>query len=128
MSEGAVVDRATNQVSIFNLLEDGTVASFPVILARICVATSFERDSSDSADFVLKFRLKLNNSELISHPMEVNFSTTTMARVFLNFNGVPLVNPGRLTAEILDQERIIGSYSFLMSAAIPQPTVVPPVN
>lgn len=94
-AQTASIDRATNRVSIFNVIDHFPVASLPVLIPALTFVAVIEGDSDDATmKGVLEISAK--GSTIFKMDVPINFTSNRLARIVLNFQGIPVREPGPL--------------------------------
>jgi hypothetical protein len=96
-AQTASVDRASNRVSIFNVIDHIPAANLPLILPTITFVSILETDRGEAASYKGVFEGKLNGTVMARGEVPVNFVNGRLARVLLTLNGVPIREHGTLS-------------------------------
>lgn len=96
ISEGASIDRATNQLSVFNILEDLSSPAFPLMIQKIVATIFLERNNEDETDFNANLVIKNNEQEILSFPIPIKFSDKLKIRSIVTIGGLTVPSPGEL--------------------------------
>ena len=108
-AETSVVDQATNRASLFNLLEEVATPTFPILIYSTVVYTSWEREEADS-DTQADVSVKLNDKQLFTAQLAINFQQAMRCRSVLTALGLVLTEPGTLVFDIIFGGQVLGSY------------------
>ncbi len=111
-AEGAVVDKMTNNVSAFNILEQLNFRSLPVIIPRMVILNVLEREKDDPVVWKGKLRIELSGTVLLDQPLEHNFGDLARSRNLLTLGGLPITQPGVLETSLLEGEAKIITYKI----------------
>jgi hypothetical protein len=116
LCEGASVDQFSNQVTAFQIIEDMTLPSFPMLIPKFAAVASLVKADDDPDEQVLAFRILLNGEEIVSQEIHPLFrgKEKTSSRVVFNFGGLPLMAPGVLEARIEKDNHVLASYSVTL--------------
>jgi hypothetical protein len=101
VAESVSVDQTTNQVSIFNIIEDLRVPALPGALAQVAAVCAWNVPANEiGQDFQATFRVVAPGVESLNHAM--NFTATqSRQRMIVRMIGVPIAAPGQLQFEVL---------------------------
>lgn len=112
-AEGVIRDAETNNISIFNILEELTAESYPILIQKSALFTVLTKEEDDPDKPDLKFLL-FNNDELVNeHKLKVDFRGKTKSRTIIRLGGIPFHNPGKAHFKVIDSdENEIAKYSI----------------
>jgi hypothetical protein len=96
-AQTASVDRASNRVSIFNVIDHIPAATLPLILPTITFVSILETDQGEAASYKGVFEGKLNANVIARGEIPVNFVNGRLARVLLTLNSIPIREHGTLS-------------------------------
>jgi len=101
VSEGVTVDKFTNQLSLFNILEGVASNNFPFVLPYfVAVSMWMMEDGDGERDFQVMLRVTMPN--LAPQEFTTNFKFISRRhRVLQRIQGLPLNEPGVLRFEVL---------------------------
>ena len=99
-AEGVIVDRRSNNVSVFTILEEVKPQELPIVLAQFVVLAILERDEGDPDKCDCTLAISLNDEGIFEQHMEVDFQGKPRVRQMVHFGGVPIEKPGTLTASL----------------------------
>ncbi len=110
VSEGVSIDQLTNQLSLFNILEQVASTKFPFPLPfAAAVSLWVAEDGDDSRDFQCLLRVILPNG--IQHEFTSNFNFRARRhRVIQRLEGLPINVTGVLRFEVLLNGEYIASH------------------
>jgi hypothetical protein len=96
VSEGASVDRNSNALSIFNMMEEINPVGLPLIIPTLVVIQVVEREDSDPDE--LRGHLTITNNERSPNgfPSDILFHGNRRARLTVRINGLPVHEAGTL--------------------------------
>jgi hypothetical protein len=101
VSKAVSIDQSTNQASVFEILEEAHVPSFPAFIPS-CVAMSLWRrePGDEKEDFQLLLRLTTPSGK--SHDLRTNFRfTAPRHRITQRIEGLPIEREGELRFEAI---------------------------
>ena len=124
VAESVSVDQTTNQVSIFNIIEDIHVPEFPAVLPQVAAVCAWNMPGTEMGqDFQATFRIVVPGAERRDHAM--NFTAVhPRQRMIVRVVGVPLGAPGQLLFEVLLNGQHQASHTVNITVA---PGMVVPV-
>lgn len=115
-AEGASVDRDSNQLSIFNILEGIQAESFPVFMQRIVFVVQLVREEGDENAFQAKFVLTVGNAEITAQMLNVDFMGKPRNRIVVRLGGFVVPQPGTLTFRLTLPNGQVAEYAIATSA------------
>jgi hypothetical protein len=98
-AEQCAIDSASNRTSIFNLLEELKVPTFPSAMYLMTIFSLWEREPTE-ADFDASVVITLNGREIFRNPLRVNFQDMLRCRAIMVLQGLVINEPGLLLVEI----------------------------
>ena len=102
-ARGVSIDRHSNNLSIFEVVEDVAPAAYPAMLAKFNVVLVVEKDVGDPDQCTLILDVKQSNQAAFSHPIEIDFDGKRRSRSVVEFPAIPLMNPGTLSLVMKDE-------------------------
>jgi len=115
-ANGVVRDAETNNISIFNLIERISAASFPFFIPHIAFFNLLEKDAGDESILNAIVRVKNNDQIIFSFPVRADFQTSERNRCTVNLEGLTVSSAGQLIFELLVADNLIGSYEIKIEA------------
>ncbi len=91
------IDRFTNRMSLFNVVEQINSPSFPLWMPEISFVVAILRGEGDPQEFTAKTELRLGDKVLVQSNAPISFKNGPIARNILNLRGIPIPAPGELT-------------------------------
>lgn len=98
--ESAIIDVASNRLSVLNFAESISAPTFPVSIPSINIVTWLERDADEPKTVEVFVRWLLNKSKLADLPIKVSFQDKLLTRAVVNVSGLTVENPGVLEAQL----------------------------
>jgi len=112
-AEGIVIDAQSNNVSVFNIIEEVTPESLPLFFARFTVFILLERDASDDpSEIECSLRIALNDTNTFDQQVTANFQDKKRTRNVVVFGGLPITQPGTLKVSCWLDEHELGHYQI----------------
>lgn len=96
-AQSAVVDRFSNDLSIFNVKTRLKAPSFPVFVPEIVFITLLKAEKDDPSTIETKAKVSLNGKILGEVPVVVKLVPGTDSRQIVNFRMLPIAEVGTLT-------------------------------
>src|SRR6266849_8604039 len=106
----AIVDQATNNISILNILEQAGAPIFPIALPMSVVA-HLTRKKSENEKPVLRLIIKLDNRQIADHAVQFSFQGKLTARLIAQLQALPIESPGLLKVELQFRKKSLGSWN-----------------
>jgi hypothetical protein len=116
-AEGVVVDRETNAISVFNILDRITAEGFPLLLQKMAFLVIWERSLEDAPQVEGRFSVHFSGRELYQQPVRVEFTTSTRNQFVLRMHGLVIPQPGVLAFRITLEGGVVAEYSVGAEAA-----------
>ena len=110
VSESAVIDQNSNNLSVFNMLEQLNAQGFPVIVPRLTVVIALDREEGDEETASLAFWIKQNKSKILEQQIEVDFQGKPRVRQLVNLIGFVITEPGSLVFRLNRDKRKFAEY------------------
>ena len=96
-AEGVVRDAESNTVSVYNIFEEMSSATFPMTIPKMFMLLVTQRDPAhDPPAPAASIRIQLDNDLLDETDMEVNFQDKSRNRFILGVGGLVISRPGTL--------------------------------
>jgi len=114
--ESAVIDRNTNNLSIFNILEEISAQGFPLIIPKLFVVYVLERKESEDASPEFNLRIIQEKKYLFDKTFTVNFQDKMRTRQLIELQGFTLTKSGHLTFRLNFRGKKFAEYSLIINA------------
>jgi acyl-coenzyme A synthetase/AMP-(fatty) acid ligase len=126
-ADAASIDQGTNRLSIFNIVEEVTAASFPAVLANTTLVAMLERSPSepDHADIAIRFE---TSGKKVDIPSRVDFRGNKRLRLILTLQNIQILGPQQVRILVLYKGKPIGPHWAADIKAVAQPQIVPPAK
>jgi hypothetical protein len=111
-AQSASVDRTSNRVSIFNVIDHLPVASLPIFLPTVTFVSILECEDQEAVSFKGIFDVTLNEASLTRAEVPVTFTANRLARVMLTVNTIPIREQGTLVFKLLIPEKVTAVATF----------------
>jgi hypothetical protein len=123
-AEGIVIDKRSNNVSAFEILEQLNPNSLPTVLPKLVVLSAFEKDEEDPDKIPVNIRITLGELEIINQEIPHNFQGKKRCRNVLTIGGVVISQPGILEISASIDNKTVMSYTI--EVTIPEKAVIQP--
>lgn len=104
------LDMATNNVSLFNVLEEVNGVSLPVVIPSIQVFCLLEKTEGEIDEVSFSIKIQNNDQLLGEFPVKANFEGKKRSRLFLDLNSVVIPRPGKITFELIQDGAVKGEW------------------
>jgi hypothetical protein len=96
-AQTASIDRSSNRLSIFNVIDHFPASALPIVIPAITFVSIIESDKDESSN--VKGILEISASKILVAKLElpITFVNGRLARVVVNFQGVPVREAGPVT-------------------------------
>jgi len=121
-AEGAVFDQQTNNLSIFNIIEQAQGVAFPLLLSRLAVIATLARERTDGEPENGIVRVSLNDKEIHRWDCPLSFQNKLRTRTILRVGGLMIPSPGDLRFRLFFNGRSRAEYVIPITGS-KQPTV-----
>jgi len=118
-AEGVVIDRRSNNVSIFNIINEFHSPIFPAAVSQITTLVVLTRDPEDS-DPECELRVALDGKVLFKTPAKAAFGETTRNRMVFDTSMLPVPEPGDLCFSFFVEKRKRSEWHIAVSPQEPQ--------
>lgn len=116
VAKGVIRDAVSNQISIFNIVEDVQAQGFPAFVGELGWLIMWERDVGEPATGDFLSRVRMNERVLIENPIHVEFGDTLRHRTTISLGGIVVEETGHLKFEVVDQGRVLSDYEVRVAA------------
>ncbi len=101
VAQGASVDQQTNNVTLFNVIDEMRFSKFPSVFPQLVAVSSWNAEPGDAdRDFQVGVRVIGAGADPINFQRNMRIPGRR-ARVLLYFQGIPVKAPGELVFELL---------------------------
>jgi hypothetical protein len=98
---GASVDRFSNRLSIFNVMEEIPSPTFPVWIPEMTFVVVLRKENNEPPQFQARCRVQVGEAVISEGTLDVDFGPNNTARGIMNFQGLPITTPGDVTFHLL---------------------------
>lgn len=108
-AQSAVIDQATNNLSIHNIFEEIGAPIFPVAITMSVVA-HLKKKKSEKENQALRLVFSLDNDQIGDQPINVAFQDKLVTRIIARIQPLVLQRPGILKVEIKQKNSSLGVW------------------
>jgi hypothetical protein len=124
-AQTASVDRSSNRISIFNVIDHIPTTSLPILIPAVTFVAILENDRNEAVNFVGVFEGKINDKIIVRGEVPVAFVWSgRLARVLLTLNGIPIHEHGTLSFRLTIPGRVDAEAKLLVMNVAQE---IPPV-
>jgi hypothetical protein len=96
-AQTASVDRSSNRLSIFNVIDHFPASSLPIVIPAITFVSIIESDKDESTNIKGILEITASKAMIARLELPITFVSGRLARVVVNFQGVPVREAGPVT-------------------------------
>jgi hypothetical protein len=116
-SEGVALDRQSNNVTVYNVIEEITSVGFPLLIPKLFLLASFAREGGDPDEAQIRIRVTAGETEVFNQAMSIRFQGKSRTRVIIQLAGTTVPGVGSLCFEILAGDKKLTEYLIDVKAA-----------
>lgn len=120
MCETIIQDKETGNITVINIIENGTAESVPIFFPQITILAISERSSGDPGKVKCNLQLSLDNEKLFDQQLILDFHDKPNHRSVVKILGFVLPKPGTLKAALKLDRKTIGSYEVELALRKPE--------
>lgn len=125
-AQTASVDRSSNRISIFNVIDHIPTTSLPIILPAVTFVAILENDRNEAVNFKGVFEGKVNDKVIMRGEVPVSFVWNgRLARVLLTLNGIPIHENGTLSFCLTIPAMVTAEAKVQVMDVTPESTISP---
>jgi hypothetical protein len=119
VAESAALDREVNEIAAFNILDDITAQGTPVIFTHLAFLVIWNRLDTDPARYEGTFTLRLNDQQITTAGVTVDFAGGRSHRTLVRINGVVFQQPGLAEFKITIAPNVTATYFLTLRQGAP---------
>ena len=96
-AQTASIDRASNRLSIFNVIDHFPTSSLPIVIPAISFVSIIESDKDESTNVKGILEILVSRASVARLELPISFVNGRLARVVVNFQGIPVREAGPVT-------------------------------
>jgi len=93
-AQTASIDRASNRLSIFNVIDHLPTSSLPIVIPAISFVSIIESDKDESTNVKGILEILVSRASVARLELPISFVNGRLARVVVNFQGIPVREAG----------------------------------
>ncbi len=117
VAEGVAVDRDTNQVSVWGLVERLDASGYPVGIPKVTFVCLWERTLADPAYSTADFLVAVDGRQLVRQQVAVDFGAGLAHRSTIRVEGLTLEHPGNVVFGLAIPGHVAAEWSVIAAAA-----------
>jgi len=118
VAEGICIDQQTNNMSIFNILEEVRTTNFPAVMAKLIAISLWNMDSKDwGSDFQELLRVKMPGED-VPKEFRLNFPAEPEKmrhRIYITIQNLIINAEGIIEVELLLNNKHIASHKITVT-------------
>lgn len=115
------VDHKTNELSLFQVMDEVAADGFPLRLPSLCVAALFERDAHEPATQSYAMTVSLDAALVASFALQVDFAGARRSRSVNTVKGLAIPAPGLVAVRLAQKSEMLAEWSFVAFQAAAEP-------
>jgi len=119
-AEGVSIDVRSNNVTIFNIIEQINLRYLPAVFPKMVIYGAFERDDGDPETFDGELHIRLEGIEVAGAPVPVEFQGKKATRSIITLGGLPIMQPGKMEISIYEKGKEIKVLSYSIEVTVPK--------
>jgi hypothetical protein len=119
-SQLMALDSRSNNVSIFNVLEDISSPAFPFATLPIHIVAFLRRTADEEAGSALQLKVMLGDTVLLQGPYQYDFQQHLSCHAFAEIGGLVVPGPGELKFLMIKDDAEWGKWAVRISDIGPQ--------
>jgi hypothetical protein len=96
-AQSVSVDRASNRLTIINVIDHWPASVIPVVIPAIAFVCIFESDKDEAVAYQGNIEILLNEQRILASQVPISFTNGRLARAVLTINAVPVNRYGSLS-------------------------------
>jgi hypothetical protein len=120
-AEGVAIDQQSNNVTVYNILEEITPVALPTVFPRFFVLSVVEKDKNDGDVADAELKISLASKVILRQEIKFMFGGKQRVRSLIELGGMPLSGPGKLHIAISQGTKIVHSYDVIINPASSAP-------
>jgi len=116
-SEGIVQDRKSNNITVYNILEEVRSVGFPLLVQRLFFYSWIMREDKDKEEsYDLRFEVSIDGEEILTQGVPINFNKKPRTRTIIEIAGLPIPKIGNLSFKLSYKNKNLGEYCVMVKA------------
>jgi hypothetical protein len=111
-AQTASVDRSSNRLSIFNVIDHFPASVLPIVIPAITFVSIIESDEDESANVKAVLEISASNTLMARLELPITFVNGRLARVIVNFQGLYIREAGPVTFRLTIPNGAVATTTF----------------
>jgi hypothetical protein len=111
-AQTASVDRSSNRLSIFNVIDHYPASTLPIVIPAITFVSIIESDKDESPNVKGVLEISTKGGLVAKVELPIAFVNGKLARVVVNFQGIPVREAGPVTFRLTIPEGATAETTF----------------
>src|SRR5262245_28088704 len=125
VAETILLDQQTNAVSAINLIEEFSSPGYPLLVPRLSILSTLERDSLEDQGAVAQVDVLLGDTSIFHQEADISFNEGSLvSRLIFRFEGFVIQQAGTLRVRVAVGETSAESVSIRVTPMEQQPQVL----
>ena len=121
-AESASLDKATNSVSLFNIVDAVSYLTFPHVIPKLSLVFIMQREDGDRDEEEGHVSLDFEDQEKGKRPIRFDFEGKPRLRLIVTAEGVSINQPGVLRSSVWYNDEEKGFWEIQISQKLEQAT------
>lgn len=121
-AEGSSVDKATNKLSIFNVIDKMNSMTYPLFMPKLCFVFAVDREENENLPTSATLRVLSAESIVSELRVPMSFSPDGSSRSVANLNNLVIPKPGKLSFQLTWEQGSLELYSMLFTQLLAHPS------
>lgn len=124
-AESASLDKATNRVSLFNILDASSSLTFPYVISKLSLLFILQSEAGDGDEQEGFVSLNFEDQEKGKRPIKFDFEGKPRLRLIVAAEGISINKPGVLRSSVWHNDLEIGFWDIEITQKIESDGAVP---
>lgn len=107
---GAIRDAETNNISVFNIMEEISAAGVPFFIQKLHIVAFLQRESGDTPNATVTLEITIGDQILHSQPVDLAFGDKLRTRLLAELNGFVISQPGDMMFALKLDGAVLNSW------------------
>lgn len=100
MARGVLVDKFSNTLSIFSLLDSIQAPKFPILFGEVAFLSILRKEVGDPNEFPSEVVISVGDAVVAKAIVQVNFENSQSTRQIVNFQGLPVLTANNIRVRL----------------------------
>lgn len=124
-AESASLDRGTNRVSLFNILDATSSLTFPYVIPKLSLLFILQAEAEDGDEEEGYVSLNFEDQEKGKRPIKFDFEGKPRLRLIIAAEGIAINKPGVLRSSVWHKDKEIGAWEIEVTQKNEKDTAAP---